>query len=471
MNREQVKTLILAILVIMSIVFTQKIWFYSPVSILQSEASFMEKQIPTIIETRSQLVVPEGAIISFGNSNYTVVSSDIDKVWREAREVLSHYFKGEPEVTLTTLEKYRESSRQKSIELQFGKNIPSVLIASIFDAVDNKIVSNIIEVKSILIPALNRGSIYIVGKEDFVYEVKINNFEENRQLVTYLDALQSMNHVKYYPLFADVENYTLMPLSYDKPIPMTFVESEINIDNQTMVMELAKGYFDESLDFVKTIKETSGAIVFMYGYGERGLRISNRGRLEYTEEIGSISSSNVINALDIAIDFTLKHGGFPEGAYLKEIRHEDKNKYYFGFGYRIEGLPVEFHSANLRHPIEIEVYGNQVKNYRSFIRKNMALPYVTASTSTQLPQKIIEDHIQLLIEDYITDTQGNQELMDKNVLSYMERDISKIETVYFDTMEDTRRQLLIPAWKVMINKRVYYFNSYDGKLLHSSLVN
>lgn len=469
MNREQVKTLILTALIIMSIIFTQKIWLYSPAKVVQSEASSKGDQIETN-ELRIQLVAPRRAIVSFGNNNYTIITSNIKKLWEETRKVLTPYFQGEPEIIPTTNEKYRESSRLKSIELEFGENISSVLVASVFDKVDSKLASDIRAIKKIVIPTANKGVIYVVGAEDKVYEVKLNNYEENKQLNTYVDSLQERNQVKYYPLFADVDNYTLMPLSYQKPTPLVFVESEINIENEAIVMDRVKSFFNENLDFVKTINETSGAVIFMYGYGEKGVRINNIGRIEYTQEIGADFSSNVVAALDVAINFVENHGGFPEGTYLQEIKHEDKKGYYFGFGYRIEELPVLFNNPNIGHPIEIEIYGNKVKSYHSFIRKNMMLPDVIANSYTELPQKIIEDNIQMLMEDYLLDTKGNQQLVDKELLSFIEKNISEIELVYYDTMEDTRRQLLIPTWKIKINKRVYYFNSYDGELLHSSLV-
>ncbi|SNS53306.1 Two-component signal transduction system YycFG, regulatory protein YycH [Anaerovirgula multivorans] len=471
MNREQIKTLILTLLIIMSVVFTQKIWFYSPLRILQSEASFKERQASIILETRGQLVIPEQAIISFGNNNYTIISSNMEGIWRETRDVLSQYFNGEPEVTPSTYEKYRENSRLKSIELQFGKNIPSVLVSSVLDTVDNKVVSSIKEISSILIPTLNRGIIYIVGKDNNIYEIKLDDYAENRQLMAYIDNLQTTNYVRYYPLFADVGNYTVMPLNYEKSTPKVFVESEIKVDDEEAVIERAKSFFNENLDFVKTIKETSGAVVFMYGYGEKGVRINNRGRLEYTEEVGSITSNNVLTALDAAIDFAIDHGGFPEDSYLKEIKQEDKKGYYFGFGYRIEGLPVVFNNPNLAHPLEIEVYGDKVKNYRSFVREEMTLGNFSTSEPTLLPQKIIEDHIELLKADYLIDTEETQFLDEKEILNYIEKNISKAELVYYDEMEETTRQLLTPAWRIKIDKRVYYFNSYDGELLHSSLVN
>jgi regulatory protein YycH of two-component signal transduction system YycFG len=169
MNREQIKTLILTILVIMSIIFTQKIWFYSPMKLLQSDTSIQEKHLDKIAEIRNQVIMPKSIIVSFGNNYYTKIEEGIEEVWQESKPVLSNYFIEEPEIIPTTYEKYRENSRLKSIELEFGKNVPSVLVSSIFDTVDNKIVSNVKEIKKILITASNKGIIYIIGKDGNIY--------------------------------------------------------------------------------------------------------------------------------------------------------------------------------------------------------------------------------------------------------------------------------------------------------------
>lgn len=470
MNREKIKTLILACLVVMSIIFTQKVWFYYPMQIWPVETSVADKDLLKL-EARNELIVPERAIVNFGNNNYTIITSNIRRTWEETKGTISLYFQGEPEITSVTYEKYRENSRLKSIELEFGEGIPSILIASIFNSLDNKIVNDIKEIKNILLPITSRESIYIISKENNVYEIKLSGLQEQNNLTAHINTLQATRHIKYHPLFMDVDNYTLMPLNYGEQIPFVFVESEIDIADEAMVVEKAKTFFNENLDFVKTIKETSGALVFMYGYGEKGVRISNRGRLEYTEEIGTEFSTDAVTALDVAIDFIKKHGGFPKNAYLKRTKHENKNGYYFAFDYRIEGLPVEFNNPNLVHPIEIEVYGNKVKYFRSFVRKNMGLPDVNSNNGVALPHKAIENNIELLISNYIIDLDVKEEISDKNILNYIEKDISKLELVYYDMIDETRRQLLIPAWKIKINKRVYYFNCYDSKLLYSKILN
>lgn len=469
MNREQVKTLILTILVIMSIIFTQKIWFHSPIRILQSQASYLERETAKIVETRNQLMMPEKATLSLGGNYYTMLSADTENVWKESKKVLEEYFIKEPEIRHISQERYREVRRLKSVELEFGRNIPSILISSIFDTLDNKIITDIKTINKILIPAFNRGSIYIWEEEDIFYEVRLGEHNDSSVLLDFIDDFSTRSHEKYYPLFGDVNNDVVMPLRFTTPIPQVFVESQINANSDSDIINHAKGFFNENLDFVKTIKETSGATMFMYGYGEKGVRINNRGRLEYNEEIGSIASTNVVASLDTAIDFMMeKQQELPESAYLKEIQNINNKGYYFGFGYRIGGFPVAFNMNNMVHPIEVEVYGDKVRSYRSFIREDMNFSEVSGSDLMLLPQKIIEDHIQLLKEDYIADISEEEIPDEQEIIRRIEENISSVEIVYYDTLEENSRQLLTPSWRIVIGNKEYYFDSYEGKLLHSN---
>ncbi len=469
MGREKIKTLILICLVLMSIVFTQKIWFEYPIKGLYSRLQVEEKDV-SVVDIRKELVIPSRGIINFGNNNYTTISSDIEKLWKNISGVLSLYFQGEPLINSIAYEDYRKNARIRSIELEFGENISSVLIASVFDTLDNNLVNSIKDINKILIPIGNKDIIYIMSDEETYYELILEDSGANRSLAGYIDDIRGGRHVKYYPLFADIDNYTVMPLSIEDEVPLVFVESQIDIKDEDLVTERARGFFDESLDFVKTIKETSGALVFMYGYGEKGVRINNRGRLEFNQEIGEEFSTNVVTAMDVAIDFVMKHGGFPEDTYLREIRHMDGGGYYFAFEYRMRGLALIFNNPALNHAIEVEVYGNKVKRFASFIRKGMTLPDVVTNRDIILPHRIIENNIGLLIEDHLMDMEEENFIGDIDILTSMEQNINKVELVYYDTLEESRRQVLTPAWKIQIGKRLYYFDSYSGKLLYDGLV-
>ncbi|NLM03727.1 MAG: hypothetical protein GX214_01765, partial [Clostridiales bacterium] len=321
MNREGIKTLILTLLVISSIIFTQKIWLYNPMELAESRTSIFSEDSQDYAQIKSQIMIPKNITIAFGNSFYTRVEENIMDIWYKIIPVLEDYFLRDIQIQQVDGEKYRESSRLKSVELEFGDNIPSVLISSIFNTVDNKIVSNIEEIKKILIISPSRGIIYIKSSHGDVYEIRLDRPDENQLNLTLIDDIRDSEHIRYYPLFGDAGNDIIMPIDYNRPIEMFFVESQINPSNEVETQESVKSFFNNSLDFVKTIKETSGALVYMYGYGEKGVRISSKGRLEYTEEHGQTTTTNVLSALDTSIEFMLQHDQLLDGLYLEEIDH------------------------------------------------------------------------------------------------------------------------------------------------------
>lgn len=484
MNREKLKTLILSILVAMSILLTQQLWFPSPFNAFSSEARGAKATKLIAIESSENIISPSNMIVSFGAGDkrknyYTVLSSNLDLVWEESKYILKDHFLGEPEISQITLDTYIQSNTLKSVELEFANNTSTMLMSSNFNSLENKIVRNIKGINKILIPAFNRGVIYIFENEDSIFELKLPNYEENAKLISFIDKLENVEYIKYHPissLFDEFEGiYTPMPVNYTIDTTQTFVESEIDIENEATLIERSKNFFNENFDFVKTVKETSGAVVYIYGYGEKNVRINNKGALEYNEEIGNISSTSVVASLDAAIDFIYQNGGLPEGTYLKDIQDikNGQNKgYQFSFGYRIGGYPVEFNSNKMKYPIEIEVYGNKVKSYRTLVRKVMDMEGVSPSQSALHFPNIIEKNIKHLKSKYFD--KENAQLEDKGdddkILEIL-KNIEEVRMVYFDTVEEGKGQLLKPSWMIKIKGDIFYFDSYTGEIINSFTLN
>lgn len=485
MNRERLKTLTLSILVIMSIILIQQLWFPSFVRTLRVGAKIDRNSHTVVTEERKNVIAPKVIIASFGvgdkkKNYYTVLSSNMDFVWDQSKSILKDYFLEDPEITPVEYDVYIQANTLKSIELEFGDNIPAILISSIFDSLNNKIIGNIKEIKKVLIPAFNQGVIYIMGSsKDDIYEVKLYNYKKDTALISFIDELGNTECIKYHPissLFDELdENYTVVPINYALTTKQIFVESEIDIKDETMLIERSKSFFNENFDFVKTIKETSGAIVYIYGYGEKSVRINNEGVLEYNEEIANMSSTNILTSLDAAIDFICKNGGFPEGAYLKHIQTitNGKNKgYRFLFGYRIGGLPVEFNRNKIEYPIEIEVFGNKIKIYRNLVRKAMNMQGVNPEQKILYFPSIIEKNIKHLKLQYFDgENQSGEKMDDEEKILQILKNIEEVRLVYFDTVEKQRVQLLRPSWMIKIKNDIYYFDGYTGELINSVTLN
>ncbi|NMA04139.1 MAG: hypothetical protein GX925_05465, partial [Clostridiales bacterium] len=132
MNRERLKTLILSILVIMSVILTQQLWFPSPVNTLKIGAGANKDSHMTVIEERKNVISPKTIIVSFGvgdrkKNYYTILSSDIDSVWDRSKVILKGYFLGDPEIVPVEHDVYVQAGILKSIELEFGDNMPTAL--------------------------------------------------------------------------------------------------------------------------------------------------------------------------------------------------------------------------------------------------------------------------------------------------------------------------------------------------------
>lgn len=472
MNRERVKTIILSILVATSVLLTNQIWKFSPIGVMRSDAANNKNQ-QAVIEAKSQVISPRQVTVGYGASfprhSGTVLNyDDMKEAWELSKLILAPFFIENSDIKQITNEIYIENYLRQYIELEFGENLSSVLVSSIFNKeIDNKLVGSIREIKKVLIPASYKGTIYIIGKDSNTFQLTLENYE-NSFFIDYIIDIRSKGYSEYRPLFHLYGNYTtLLPNSFTTPIPQLFIESVIDIENQSSLTNKAKTFFD-NFDYVKTIKETSGALVYLYGYGEKSLRVNPSGRLIYTEDVGNSSSTDVISALDEALEFIERHGGLPANSYLAAVENVGFNKgYYFGFSYFVDGYPIAFHSNNINYPVEIEVYGDKIKSYKSFTRKKMTLPSIPKQENIESPFKVIENNINLLNGEYMR-LNNLQELESKSeILTH----IDAVEMVYFDTMQEKRRQILLPAWKIKIQDRVYYFDSYKGELLNSNILN
>ncbi|MCK9268505.1 MAG: two-component system activity regulator YycH, partial [Alkaliphilus sp.] len=131
MNRERLKTLILSILVIMSIILTRQLWFPSPVNILGLGGKAGKDSDKTVIEERKNIISPKTVVVSFGAGDrkknyYTILSHNIDSAWDQSKNILEDYFLGDPEITPIEHDIYVQANTLKSVELEFGDNMPSV---------------------------------------------------------------------------------------------------------------------------------------------------------------------------------------------------------------------------------------------------------------------------------------------------------------------------------------------------------
>ncbi len=499
MSKEKLKSLLLVTLIATSVVLTQRVWFSSPLQMISSEASYLYEKEDQLLLTREQVIRPEKIIIGFGggaeNSHYTYLSpSDLDRFWQEMKMILTDHFIGVPRVQTITSEEYADLRTSRHIEMHFGKGFPTAFLSVLFDQQENSLASATNEIQSILVPARYQGNLYLVGDQDQVYEFQLQPQEQVHKVdvAQLVDSIPAISYVKYYPLFSYAGNQTLLPLTYQTNKPRIFTESEIDASSNDHMNMWAGRFFNENFDFVKTIQETGGTRIYMYGYGQQEVRINNRGLLEYTAATGSQSSSSVSRALDTALMFMADNYGVSDGLVLREVKLLEENQlrgYRFGFGYHLRDLPVV--PAQLAQPVEIDVFGESIRSFSALLRRPMSLPEVMPEAGILSPHRIIEEHFNQLMKEF-ADHQGLeiadipvQEEVDPGIENSIDnetgqrdapvvtgadllRAIRHVELVYLDRQETHRRELLVPVWRVVIDQLVYDFDAHEGTRIQTT---
>lgn len=507
MSKEKLKSLLLVVLIATSVVLTQRVWFSSPLQMISSEASYLYEKEDQLHMVREQLIRPEKIIIGFGggaeNSHYSLLSpSDLDRFWQGMKAMLTDYFVSEPTMQVISSEEYETLRTSRHVEMHFGKGFPTAFLSVLFDQQENSLASATNEIKSILVPARHQGNLYLVGDQGQVFEFQLQPEDQLHQVdvAQLVDSIPVNSYVKYYPLFSYAGNQTLLPLTYQTNKPKVFTESEIDASSNDHMNRWAGRFFNENFDFVKTIQETGGTRIYMYGYGQQEVRINNRGLLEYTAETGRQSSSSVSRALDTALMFMAVHYGTSDVLVLREVELIEENGlrgYRFGFGYHLRDLPVV--PVQLRQPLEIEVFGDGVRSFSALLRRPMSLPEVMPEAGILSPHRIIEDNFNMLLEELaqhagleiasistpdeldtasensteeVTLTEeGNvtghsQVLTGEDLLGA----IRHVELVYLDREETHRRQLMLPVWRIIIDQLVYDFDAHEGNRLQTTVL-
>ncbi len=501
MSKEKLKSLLLVILIATSVVLTQRVWFSSPLQMTSSEASYLYEKEDQLLATREQVIRPEKMVVGFGggaeNSHYTFLApSDLDRFWQEMKMILRDHFVSMPVVQTITREEYEDLRTNRHVEMHFGKGFPTAFLSVLFDQQENSLASVTNEIQSILVPVRYQGNLYLVGDEDQVYEFQLQPQDQLHQVdvAELVDSIPVNSYVKYYPLFSYAGNQTLLPLTYQNNKPRIFTESEIDASSNDHMNRWAGRFFNENFDFVKTIQETGGTRIYMYGYGQQEVRINNRGLLEYSAATGNQSSSSVSRALDTALMFKADHYGPSDGLVLREVELLEEGQlrgYRFGFGYHLRDLPVV--PAQLSQPVEIEVFGESVRSFSVLLRRPMSLPEVMPEAGILSPHRIIEEDFNQLLEEF-ADRQG-LEAPEMPLQGEEEADIENnadnqpdpgegslvtgedllgairyVELVYLDRQETHRRELMVPVWRIVIDQVAYDFDAHEGTRMQTTIL-
>jgi hypothetical protein len=205
----------------------------------------------------------------------------------------------------------------------------------------------------------------------------------------------------------------------------------------------------------------------MYGYGEKALRLSDNGEIEYKEKLtgSKLNENSYIFDLNLAIKAATKFGESIQSMYLSGYEEEKNEKdtiRTFYFNYRIKELSVYRSGAKLGNAFKIEVVNGQVTLIKKNIRRYIKALEVDTEIKVYSVDEVIEKNSDLILNNYIRDNSLVFNSEKQSIYGYeILQDIKDIDLVYFlDPNSDSSE--VEPAWKIAINETLYCFSLYEG---------
>ena len=502
MRKEQFKTALLMMLFILSITLTQQLWISIPLAEIippSKQTESKDVQVDNNIKNIVDIISPQSFIINFGGGLHTVFYCDsysigegsTQGIWPETLKVLkNNYFEEGATVEEVEKEQWVEAYNSRSILMNFGYSLPLFVVRSMAEGKEAGIANKIPEFDSILVGAADDSVIFMANKGTEKY-YRLKGKGAGSSFSQMMEAVEESGYNLYYGIIQDIygdmaverniaESDRLIPVDLKDNIPRIQVIQEIDTYNEAQVEAFSSTFFGESFDFVRKITETSGSVIYMYGYGLKSLKVDESGMLEYVEELDSqksVGNTEFWESIRTAVRFVSEHGGWPNKyAYLKDVRIVENNKrkgYQFIFGYKLNGLPVYYNEKLNPEPIEVQVIGKQVIHYKRFIkREKIAVNFLEEEdindTAILAPLQIIDDNFDKIKADYLSHmVERTVKTEEKDMVKEVLSSIQSIKLGYYDQpMREPNK--LIPVWIIRFDPYTYYFDAYNGKIVYQS---
>jgi regulatory protein YycH of two-component signal transduction system YycFG len=495
MKKENLKSILLALLFAVSFVLTQRLWFYLPLGGMISTAKDIELEDIDIDIT--DILSPQDFVISFGGGDYATFFSEPYEVWNitedtkdvsiweTSKEVLRDYLTKDFEINEVDYDEWKKIIKFKSIRMNFACEMPSDSFIRAISSEDNNVPEMKNDIDTILILATNEkdiNNIYFGNNSQNIYfKVKGNVADSRiRRLIENIGEIrEEKGYISSLPLYSSVDKDVFTPVFSNESgeyIPSYSAKNQIDVSDKAGVKSIAYKFFGRTFDFVKEINEIDGTIIYMYGYGEKALKFYENGTLEYLEKTNKDESGNdldFIDSLKYAAKFVDDNVDWPiniENAYLsgyKTIEQDNKTGYLFTFNYRLKGLPVFIPDIAWDEGIQVSIVGSQIIEYKRIVK----LPPQELNNNGNERPSILNDEKEKNVLNVTEVLKKNKNYIKNNyiMLSGNEVEEDKIKDFKIEPLiEDiglvyyVYGDKLIPVWEITIDNIVYYFDLYTG---------
>lgn len=400
-----------------------------------------------------------------GDGNNVEIIEQKGEYWQQLKEILNTEIGKASRISEVDENGVQKLADMRTIEVQL--TFPSEgRIMSKAIGLDKSVLDSYKGIDTIIIPLVDDGGIYFLLAQGGAVRVDISGVKK----LTIIDELEdSMNEgklVKYYSIksLLGIESNLLIPIDPSNyKYPYFKGKSSIDVKNEDALVEMAQKVFKEKYDFVNRVVETGGANSFIYGFGERVLRIQPDGKIEYLNETISKAQLDQFEAFSKVSRLLSEMGIDGKDLYLvsaQKLKIKGYDAFMFTFSYNIDGL--KFTSEGGIDHIKATVAGDEVYSLTGNligIEDNMAYN-VFSDLHTLSPQAILNENFDFFKSELASgDAKGMD--MTEDVLSRFK----SIELIYF--LSD--KNMFIPSWSFETENSRYVFDAYTGERLSNGL--
>lgn len=472
--KENLKTFILTSLVVISLIFTERLWLEFPVEVFSNFTKNEEAYGASYL--LSDMIVPNKYLLTFKDNNHTFYYDDSRGLWNSSRESLNKILSSK-DVKSTIIEESVFSSygNKRSIVFYFPEKINTYILAKSLDVKNpNNIVEEIPETDYIYIYLGFDESFFVFAQDDKYLRIEGNLTDvlSLQEKVTKIEQSGNYDNYRSMNTALDVDNNIYITYNIAGNLPEVYVENEIRNLNELERQELAENFFEKDIDYIREIVESNGSTIYMYN--QRVLKLNINGVLEYFHPLDKkVEKRNLYQSLSTAAEFISENAGVQKGMYLakvEEISEDNGVGYKLIFRYRVRGIPVIL-GNDMVDFIQIETYNNHIKSYKHFIRKDMnkSVDNSIISGEKMLPSfDIIDINYEFLYQKYLEENNiVLEEFQEPDINDFLSSNfIQDITLSYFDPCLKDKEDQLIGVWVIKTTKSSYAFDIYTGDLVY-----
>lgn len=456
--KENIKTLLLSLLLGVTILMIGLVWMRVPTN--TEQILVREKESPDISEELQRRFYPQKAIINFGAGEHTVVRR-IENLWPFYVNILKEsFFKEEESVgewKEISEEEYFNLHQEPSIAFDLENEIYSHLFVETFYLKKEDLDMGE-KVKQVYFSANGDKMILVTNQGYFKYGL---SDVSSQGMEKYLISLK--NESNYTPYKSFWELYGVDNLVYIPQIPLKenfqkVYQNDLTYLTPAYESDLVQRFLNQSLDDVHPISEEDSRV---YVSGQKNLRIYKEGYISYQDSAEKRKEEpNLTKSIEVATNFIVEKTGLANEFYIDTVSEVEKNGrsgYHLEVNYLENSLPVI--PLNKKDPysyIKMDLIDNNVENFFYLYR-----------TASEEPTIKKDDKEMMAIEEILS--QNLDEVAFKigrpggEYLDVIKK-IEDINICLLDQVEG-KSNPLIYGYEVNFNGKRIYFSGETGEIL------